>query len=337
MSFFSKQKTILGVDIGTANIKIAQITHGTNRTLDTFGLANISTHIDAKNDAAAIKQTAEVLKTLVHQAHVTTRTCCISLPNTAVFTSIVEMPRMSEKELGSAMEYEGKKYIPLPLSEMNLSWSIVSQNPETNTIKVLLTAVPKQVIESYLSVFQQSGLDLSVMEIEALALIRSLVSDNSKNNVIIDIGAKSTGINIIKNGLLQLSRNINVGGDTITNRIAQALGISDTRAEQFKRDFGVSQSSFLPEAIKPVLNIIKTEVRQLLTLYSTQDSKVEKIILVGGGANLPGIDAYFKDLGSSIELGNPLKNVAYPQSSELLLKRFSFHLSVAIGLALRSQ
>ncbi len=335
--FFSKQKTILGVDIGTSNIKIAQVTHGANRVLDTYGMVNVSYQIDSQNNDAAITQTARILKNLVQQARVTAKRCVISLPNSAVFTSIVDMPKMSEKELNSAMEYEGKKYIPLPLSEMNLSWSIVSQNPTTNTLKVLLTAVPKQIIESYIKLFSQAQLELEVMEIEALALMRSLVFESGKNNVIIDIGAKSTGLIIIKNGLLQLSRNINVGGDTITNRIAQTLNISELRAEQFKRDFGVSQSTFLPEAIRPVLNIIKTEVKQLLTIYQTQDAKIDKIILVGGGANLPGIVPFFNDLGTGVELGNPLKTVAFTQAGEPLLKRYALHLPIAIGLALRNE
>jgi type IV pilus assembly protein PilM len=231
----------------------------------------------------------------------------------------------------------GKKYIPLPLSEMNLSWSIVSQNIASNTLKVVLTAVPKQVIANYTELFSSINLQLSVLDIEAFALSRSMVFDGGKNHAIIDIGAKSTSIIILKNGLLQLNRNVNVGGDTITARIAQSLNISENRAEQFKRDFGVSQATFLPDSIKPVLNNIKNEVKQLLALYQSQESKIDKVTLVGGGANLPGLINYWSDLGVPIELGNPLKTVAYSQASELHLKRFVLHLPVAIGLALRTE
>lgn len=335
--FFAKEKSIVGIDIGTATIKIAQVSHGATRTLDTYGLVNFVADFTNRGNKDVINKTAVVLKELISQARVTTKHCVASLPNSAVFTSIVELPHMSEKELASAMEFEGKKYIPLPLSEMNLSWSIVSQNAQANTLKVLLTAVPKQVIENYTHLFSQIGLELTVLDIEALALSRALIFDSGKNHVIIDIGAKSTSIIILKNGLLQLSRNVNVGGDTITGRIAQSLNISESRAEQFKRDFGVSQSTFLPESIKPVLNTIKNEVKQLLNLYQSQDSKVDHVTLVGGGANLPGLASYWSDLGVPVELGNPLKSVAYTQPSELHLKRFILHLPVAIGLALRTE
>lgn len=333
--FFSKQKTFLGVDIGTSDIKIAQITNGSTSTLDTYGLVNLSYHIDTKSSDQAINETASILKELIVQARVTTKKCVISLPNSAVFTSVIEMPKMSEKELNSAMEYEAKKYVPLPFSEVALSWSVVSANAANNSVNVLLTAVPKQVRESYIRIFELAGLELEIIEIEALALIRSIITDTKINSVIIDIGAKSTGLNFVKQGFLHLTRNINVGGDTITDRIAETLHISSVRAEQFKKDFGVEKASFIPEAIKPILGIIKTETKQLLTIYQSHGIAVDNIILVGGGASLPGIDQFFIDLGPKVLLGDPLSKVSYSQSAEPILKRFALHLPIAIGLALR--
>lgn len=334
-SIFSKQKSILGVDIGTANIKIAQITHDSQPVLDTYGIVNLTYQVDNKNNSVAITQTAEILANLLKHARTTTKKCVVSLPNSAVFTSVIELPKMSEKELGSSIEFEAKKYIPLPISEVGLSWSLVST--EANSVKVLLTAVPNQIRDSYVKVFELAGLELEAIEIEALALIRSLVSDMGKNSVIIDIGAKSTGLNLIKNGFLQLTRNLNIGGDTITNRIAQALNLSYLRAEQFKRDFGVSEATFIPEAIKPILTIIKNEVKQLINIYQSHDSKIDKIILVGGGNNLPGVAEFFKDLGVEVELGDPLKTVSYPKAGEPVIKRFALQLPIAIGLALRKE
>jgi Tfp pilus assembly PilM family ATPase len=110
--FFSKDKSVLGIDIGTATIKIAQITHAETRTLDTYGLVNFVADITNRTDKDAIKKTADVLKELIEKANVTAKHCVASLPNSSVFTSLVELPQMSEKELNSAMEYEGKKIYP---------------------------------------------------------------------------------------------------------------------------------------------------------------------------------------------------------------------------------
>ncbi len=335
--FFSNKNSILGVDIGTSNIKIAQISHGEAAILDTYGIVNTSVQLNVKGEGV-VEKVATVLRNLIEKAEVTTKDCVISFPTNVVFTSVLEMPGMSKEDLGTAVEFEAKKYVPLALSEVNLDWSILSGAPgDGGTLKILLTAVPKQVRESYMRVFELAKLNAVAGEIEALALIRSLIGNQSANCVIIDIGAKSTAINILEGGVLKLSRNLNIGGETITNKIAQTLNLSEQRAEQFKKDFGVSNASFIPQTIEPVLGMIKSEVKQLLAIYETHNVKVEKVILVGGGANLPGIVSYFHDLGPNIQLGNPLLTVGYSKDTETVLKRYSLSLSVAIGLALRNE
>ena len=337
--FFSKKNSILGVDIGTSNIKIAQVTHGEKPVLDTYGIVNIAYQLGAsgQNDQMAVEQMAATLKTLIQKAGVTAKRCVISFPNSAVFTSVIELPKMSEAELGSAVEFEAKKYVPLALSDIDLSWSITSDGAGKDKVKVLLTAVPKQITKNYMTMFGLAGLQPEVGEIEALALIRSIIGNLPTNCVIIDIGSRSTGLNIIENGFLRLSRNLNIGGDTITDKIAQALNISIFRAEQFKKDFGISNSTFTPDTIKPVLNVIKSEVKQILTIYQSQNTQVEKILLVGGGANLPGIAGFFEDLKIKVELGSPLAAVGYAASLEPVLKRYALSLPIAIGLALRNE
>lgn len=336
---FAKKKSFLGIDIGSANIKIAQISHKDGFVLDTYGMVNSVPSLGGKGGSEAIGQMANILKALLDKASVSTKRCAISFPNSSVFTSVIELPAMKDAELSSAVEFEAKKYVPLALSEVDLSWTpinSVNENPQEKT-RVLLTAVPKQVTQDYMKVFALAGLEPEVGEIEALALIRSLIGNEPMNCVIIDIGARTTGLNFIENGFLRLSRNLNIGGDTITGKIVQALNISQVRAEQFKKDFGVSQLTFIPEIIKPTLNIIKNEVKQLLTIYQSQNIKIEKIILVGGGANLPGIVGFFEDLKITIELGNPLKAISYSESLDPVLKRYSLNLPIAIGLALRNE
>ncbi len=336
--FFKKQNSIVGVDIGTSNIKIVQITHGQNIVLDTYGIVNTAYQLGGKNDDVAISQVASLLKALMKRAGVTAKRCVISFPNSAVFTSVIELPTMSPKEMETSVEFEAKKYVPLALSEIDLSWSpIGTPDPAAKMQKILLTAVPKQITKNYMQVFSLAGFQPEVGEIEALALIRSLIGDAQISCVIIDIGSRSTGLNIIEKGYLRLSRNLNIGGDTITDKIAESLDISFFRAEQFKRDFGVSNSTFIPDTIKPILNIIKNEVKQLLTIYQSQGVQVDKILLVGGGANLPGIESFFEDLKVQVELGKPLHAVAYNQTLEPVLKRCALSLPIAIGLALRNE
>ena len=293
---FGKSKSQLGIDIGTSNIKIVQLRPENNRfILETYGLVNVSYQITNKDSTLAINQTAAILKNLIAKAKVTTNQIVASLPNSAVFTSVIEMPKIPRDELKAAVEFEAKKYVPLPLSEVALSWSVLeNRHPkvtrETNLgnlkavdeskNRILLTAVPSAVIDNYLKVFQLAGLEPLALEIEALSLIRSLVAEDARTTILIDIGAKSTSINLVDDGYLRLSKNLNVGGDTVTTSIAGSLSVNFSRAEQFKKDFGLSTSSpQMPQMMRPILDILKNEAMQLMAKASRGINLRQSLIL----------------------------------------------------------
>jgi type IV pilus assembly protein PilM len=335
---FGQNNSMLGVDIGSSSIKIVQVERGETPRLVTYGMVDIPQSISSQTTDENVHKIAELLANLMERAGVSTKECVMSLPNSAVFTSVIDMPKMGDKEMESAMQFEAKKYVPLPFSEVTLSWTVISENDDGASSKVLLIAVPKQIRDIYVKLFQLAGLNLEIIEIEALSLIRSLVVDKTKNDAIIDIGAKVTGLNFVRAGTLQLTRNLSIGGDTITDRIAQALNLSMPRAEQFKRDFGLRGTDFLPEAVKPVLAVIKAEVAQIIGIYKAHNIKTDRIVLVGGGAQLPGIVEYFTtELGVPAVLGDSLSRVTYDENIKSIISRYSLHLSIAIGLALREE
>jgi type IV pilus assembly protein PilM len=334
--FFSHKTSILGVDIGTTNIKIAQVTLDKEgqHILDTYGLVNVSFEIDETKEDV-IERTVVVLKNLIEKAGVTTKKVVASLPNSSVFTSVIEMPKMTDDELKNAVEFEAKRYVPLPMNEVTLSWTSLEESADGKK-KILITAVPNTILRSYLKIFELAQLEPQALEIEALALIRSIVGNDQGNNLLIDIGARATHLNITERGNLVLTRNIPVGGATITAKIADSLKISTARAEQFKKDFGLTQASLIPETIKPILMNIKNEAKQLQAIYEARGMKFDKVIIVGGTANLPGLNEFFSDMGSKIVNGDPLNSVKFNPEVKPILDQYSSNLAVAIGLALRS-
>jgi type IV pilus assembly protein PilM len=349
---FGKSKSQLGVDIGTSNIKIVQLRPDNQKfVLETYGLVNVSFQIGSKESASAVSQTASLLKSLLSRARVTTNEAIASLPNSVVFTSVIDMPKVPDNELKAAVEYEAKKYIPLPLDEVTLSWSIIQEKRSRvtrgsslneigksvdNRNKILLTAVPNVVVDNYQRVFELAGLKLAALEIESLSLIRSLVSEESNTVLVIDIGAKNTSINLVQDGYLRLSKNLSVGGDTITTSIAQSLSVNFVRAEQFKKDFGLSnQGQQIPQVMRPILDIIKNEVQQLINIFESRGEKVDKILLSGGAARLPSLAQYFSIVGKPIVLANPWTKVIFSSKIKPVIEPLGLNLAVAVGLAMR--
>src|SRR3989344_1253872 len=348
---FAKSKSQLGVDIGSSNIKIVQLKPVDSKfVLETYGLVNFSYQIATKDSSGGIAQTAQLLKNLVSKSRATTNQIVASLPNSSVFTSVIEMPKIPENELKTAIEFEAKKYVPLPLAEVALSWSVIEDkkariNKDTNLgfktagesrTKVLVTAVPTAVIDNYLKVFELAGLTPLALEIESLSLIRSLVGEDLNINLVIDIGAKSTSINLVDSGYLRLSKNLNVGGDTVTGSIAQSLSVNFARAEQFKKDFGLSGSGQqIPQVMRPILDIIKSEASQLISLFESRGERIGKILLSGGGSKLPSLKEYFSVLGKPVVLANPWSQVLYPEKLKPVIEPLGLNLAVAVGLAMR--
>jgi type IV pilus assembly protein PilM len=339
---FSKPKSQLGVDIGSSNIKIAQLRSKDNQfVLETYGMVNVSYQI-ANKDGNSVKDTANLLKKLLEKAGATTNKVVASLPNNSVFTSVIEMPKLPHSELKNAVEFEAKKYVPLPLQEVALSWSVIEDKkgspPSADTrTKVLLTAVPTIVVNNYLKVFELAGLVPEALEIEALALIRSLIGEDLNNNLLIDIGAKSTSVNLVDSGYLRLSKNLNVGGDTITTGLAQSLSVNFSRAEQFKKDFGLAGGSAqIPQVMRPILDVIKNEAAQLINLFESRGQKIDKIILTGGGSKLPSLKEYLSALGKPVIAANPWARVTFPEKLKPVIEPLGLNLAVAMGLAMRN-
>lgn len=334
--FFGRSKSKLGVDIGTSSIKIVQLGKEPDHfTLESYGIVNVSTQAPDL-DTDVIVETAQILKQLVSRSGATTKKAVVSLPNNVVFISVIEMPSLSEKELKQAIEWEARRYVPMPLEDVTLSWSVLSEPRDQGKLQVLLTAVPTSVIENYLKMFRLAGLEPQALEIEALALIRSLVGNRKDSFLIIDIGSRNTSLNLVDKGFLRLSRNLTVGGETITAGIAQSLRVSFNRAEQFKRDLGLSGGmQQIPETVRPAIDSIKNETNQLIKIYESGGNVISEIILAGGGAAVPGLLNYFSDLGIKVSLGDPLKFISFNPKLKESLESVSLSLSIAFGLAMR--
>src|SRR3989344_4224984 len=335
--FFSHSKSKLGIDIGTSTIKVAQLKKEDSKyTLETYGMVNIASDMDSKDEGDVIGQTAEVLKKLLQKSEITSKKAVASLPNNIVFVSVIDMPSMSDKELKSAIEWEARRYVPLPLEEVTLSWDVMREGETAQKIKVLITAVPTTVVENYSRMFKLAGLEPQALDIEARALIRSLAGPRQDAFIIVDIGARNTSLNLVDKGFLRISRNLPVGGDSIASGIAQSLKISPGRAEQFKMDLGLSGDlQQIPQVMKASLESIKNETGQLVKIYEASGGTISEIIFAGSGAYLPGLSVYFSDLGIKASLGNPFKFIEYDERLKTALPKVSMGLSIALGLAMR--
>lgn len=377
MSWFGKNEDhYVGVDIGSGSIKVVELVSDKNKPkLVTYGYVDTIIDVMRTNRPEAQQKVVAALKKLMSSAKVTTNRVTAALPTYSVFNSIITLPAMSQKDLARAVSWEAKKYVPMPLEEMVLDWKIINtadaskavdkvgDNSATETkksflsfadkngssssknanIRILVTAAPKNLVSRYVEIFKAAGLRLLSLETEAFALARSLIGPSATKTVmIIDVGSSTSDLSIVQEGIPILNRTINIGGQTITKAIADSMNVSLERAEQFKRDFGVSVKTDngqkgIPQTISTSLAPLLNEIKYVFDLYQNQNlASIEKIVLSGGSAFVPNMGEYMAaQFNKPTVIGNPWDAVMYPKELEPILQENGPRLSVAIGLALR--
>ncbi|MFH1508721.1 MAG: type IV pilus assembly protein PilM [bacterium] len=353
MGFFSRQSnSFVGVDIGTASLKVVELEDkGGKAHLKTYGITQIPNDLIRSESDKVVQEIAEALKKTMQQARVSSKQAITALPGFSIFTVLLDLPKIPEKELPRAIKFEAEKHIPGATSEMVLDWEIVNEgsinNTDTNSTtkvkefyKILLTAAPKKLVNRYLSIFQKAGLKLDSLEPESMSLVRSLVGVDPNPVMLIDMGATATDIIIVLNGSPHLTRSIDIGGNVITDSISKSLNISVERAEQFKKDMGVNHQADegIPQTIIPVAERIVTEVKRINNIFSEKEGgKIVKVVLSGGSAKLPGFaNMIAKATDTKAYIGDPWARVVYPDKLASVLKEVGPDLSSAIGLAMRN-
>lgn len=362
MSLFGIGKTnsYLGIDIGTAGIKMVEFhEHGGRAKLHTYAYTERTPAELSVNLLDDVEGTSTLIKAMIKKSKATAQKVVTGLPISSVFSSVLSVPRLADKEQKGAIEVQARKIISIPLEELVLDSKVITP-PELlkakgadalKNIQVLLTAAPKNLIAKYLAIFKAAGLELSSLETEAFALIRSLVGKDKSTLMAIDIGALRTSVLVVVGGIPYLSRSIDVGGFKLTKAAAAALGVPDEEAEAMKNDFrsmGVVQSGGIPPVFETLVNQIIAEVNFSLKLFSGLDTQVsadktaappktvEKVILTGGGSLLPNLDSYLaQKLNLRVYRGDPWARILYPDEVRPLLDEIGPRFSVAIGLAMR--
>ncbi len=341
-------KSLLGLDIGSHSIKLIEIAQeGGKKVLLAAGSIPTPPKALASPLSGDHQAIATVIRQLIKETGVKTSSVALALPESQVFTRVIEVPALSTRELSSAISWEAEQYIPLPLDQVNIDYSILRDAKETGTDKmdVLLVACPKTLLEKYLSIVELSELIPVVAETEIIAASRSIVASvsNIKGAVLVaSLGAQTTDLAILRNGVIAFTRSIAAGGEALSRALVSGLDFNASQAEEFKRTYGVEQNILqgkIVTAVKPIMDTIVGEMKRAVAFYTQKytGEKIEAAVLSGGTAKLPGMVVYMaQSLGVEVQLANPWAGVTR-DARFTVLDNEGTTFAVATGLALRDQ
>lgn len=350
MGLFSRDDNnlFLGIDIGDSSLKMVELRKkGRQIYLSNYAFSENVSEVNFTK-IEDIKYLARAINKVKNDAQISSGRATVSLPTFSVFSSIININNFNKKNLASIVTTEAKKVIPLPMDEMTIDWRVVPDKdgkiPSKGNLRVFLTGSPKKLVRRYIDVFKETKITLLSLETETFSLIRSLLGNDKSTVMIVEIGANSTDISIVKESIPVLSRSLAVCSSTITKALAKKMNTSYAQAEQFKIDmssaFSESEdeddrkmSPLIKETIAPIL----TEIKYMLEFFQSQEKEpIEKIILSGGGALLLGLPDYLSEaLKMKVIIGDPWSRIRYPEELRPVLKEVGPKLAVAIGLAIR--
>ncbi|MCD6115081.1 type IV pilus assembly protein PilM [bacterium] len=345
--FFSK--SVLGIDIGTTSIKIVELSDKKTKKLSNYGQLRSEyfageefRRYSPEGLILGTKNIINAIQAILEEAHIKSREAYFSLPDYSTFFTTFELPPMSSDELKEAVKYEAPRHIPLPLADVTLDWQVIKGVPGQSgqtPLKILLIAVPNRVIAQYQEIADGLKIKIRALEAEVFALSRAAIRFQDKQQVVsvIDLGQKSTTINIVSKGLLKTSFSTDTGGEKFDQALKDAFQINSRKAEIIKRMLGVEKEETIREILMPVVENLLKEVSQVFNQYSQEErEKIDKIILSGGNALMPGLHKLFNEkFGIVTEVANPFLGLSFPPGLEEVLKKIGPEFTIAVGTALR--
>lgn len=342
-----------GLDISDLTIKFTHLRRrGSGFVLDYFGEVSLPEGVVVSGEVRKEGDLVAVLKDGLRTAEgrrVATRFCIASLPEEKSFVRLIELPALKVEDIAHAVRWEVEGVIPLRFEEIYYDYALMPAMSEASTHRdVLITAFPRNVVDSYHRAITRAGFLPLALELESQAVSRAIVPKDfySTPFIIVDIGAARTSFIIFVSGSVIFTKTVAIGGRDLEAAIVSALGVAVEEARKIKIEVGLNKSyagGKVFEALMSQVQALASELQQQLWFYLEHPAKrheslpdIERVLLCGGDANLIGLEKYIATTIKKLTtVADPFVNFHLPPGTiPSLPKNQSLKYSTAIGLAL---
>ncbi len=352
----SKNKSIVGIDIGSSAIKVVEMREvGGKAILETYGSISLGLYKEEKGVAGEVASlTAETLSVALNdvfkEANVTTRRAALSVPSASTLVFTLTLPAsVKESELKSVVPIEARRYIPVDIADVSLDWWVLpkqsfvtpldpNKKQESTSRTVLVVAVRKDTVTGLEEVLEKSRVEKDFLEVEAFSLVRANVEHDLSTILVVDIGASRTKVVFLDGGVVRDVHVINRGGEDISQGLVASFGISFKDAEYEKKRYGLNNPDEAKRKnVSQSLDFIISELKNIIFQYEQKNGvTLDKMILSGGASRLDGTLIYLEEkLSFPVVYGDPFSQSEAPAFLSEALKDAGAEFAVAIGLCLR--
>lgn len=347
----AKGRNCVGLDIGSSAVKLCVFKSGKKGLhLQAFDHTQLppETIVDGAlmNSAVVVDAIAELLA----RNKIRTKETAISVSGNTVIVKKITLPLMTQEELEESIQWEAEQYIPFDIKDVFIGHDVLAARTEQGQMEVVLVAAKKEMINDYVNVCHDAGLEPQVVDVDAFALQNMYESNygfhHGETVVLLDIGNSVVTMNVVSDGITMFTRDLAIGGSDITEEIQKQLNITYQEAEMYKMGGGAGSrgDEVLPQEVERIIQDkaedMAHEIQRSLDFYSATaaNNKIDKIVVTGGTAAIPSLVRTISRISAvPAELANPFRNVSYDerQFTPDRIQRWAPMAAISVGLALR--
>lgn len=348
---FSGQKRLVGLDIGSSSLKLAEIISSSKgHYLNRFSEVSLPKGIIADGVLVDPASLSIKIKEIFKHASWGKKGVVTSIAGSSVIVKKVTLQQMNEAEFRELIHDEAGKYLPFDnMDDVYYDFQILGENNyNPNQMDIIIVAAKKEVVNSYLEAVTAAGQNVVIMDVAPFVLETLYEAnyefDNDEIVVIINIGASTTGINVIKGGVSIFTRDFSLGGNSITESLQEKYKVTFEEAEKMKIE-GIADGSegdnldlknSILEFAQPICLEIERSIDYFRSTFGGEDLK--QILLAGGSAKVYNLVRHLSEtLNVKTELINPFLKIGYNKRSIDVknLESIKPIAATAIGLGLR--
>ena len=345
---FSKKDHLVGLDIGSSSIKVAELQISRNKKiLKKFGMKPLAPGAIVEGRIMDVEEVAKTIRDLFRSQKIRKKDVAISTGGQTVVIKTINTAKMPDKDLQESIVAEAEQYIPYDIEDVNIDYQILGESQfSPDQMNVLLVAVKKDLVAEYMDLTANAGLNAKIIDVDTFALqniYETLPGQDPKDiTLLLDVGASKTSLNILKGGTSMMMRDNDSGTHQIIEQICSRFETDLHEAEKILQ--GPVENAQDPEAVAMILddiaNIWCSEICEMVNTFqsNTNDTRVTKVVLSGGGAYIPGFaDTIGSELSAEVGTISPFGGLHLDEKkfSAAFTSRVGPQAPIALGLALR--
>jgi len=345
MALFSRTRTSVGLDIGSGQVKLAVISHGSGEpVLSKVAMVPLADDAIVEGEVMDPGIVSDAVRTLFEQAGIKSRQVVTAVGGRDVIIKKIPMDRMKEAEAREVIRWEAEQHVPFDMDNVELDFQILDPEGEGLQMTVLLVAAKRELIDHKISLLAEVGVDPAVIDVDSFALHNAfeLSYPEGMSGVVglVNIGHEMTNINILDEGIPVLTRDLPVGTRRFREDLQRERGLSAAEADRILQGFETNDllAPFLESRGEELATGIERAAAFLQTA-ARSTSGLSRLFTSGGGSRIPGLTKVLGDrLRLPVEMTNPLKRLHVDPGAfdGMNIDEVAPLLMLPVGLALRT-